>query len=176
VKVDHNKTEIIICIIENAVLWLSGSKEKHLNITVIYIINIARNDIMKNPNKALSVLLLSSAVLFTPLSSAFGGELSDSPSKSYNQADSQAFNQAKGEANPLPGFVPPIADPMQQTVNINLASYEQLISLPGIGRVKAAAIINYRKEAGGFKTLEDIQNIKGIGQKLFERLASKINI
>lgn len=131
---------------------------------------------MKNPNKALSVLLLSSAVFFTPLSSAFGGELSDTSANSYNQADSQAFNQVRGEANSLPGFVPPIDQPTPQTVNINLASYEQLIALPGIGRVKAAAIIHYRKEAGGFKTLEDIQNIKGIGQKLFERLVSKINI
>lgn len=61
-------------------------------------------------------------------------------------------------------------------ININLASYEQLVALPGIGKVKATAIIRYRKEVGMFKVLEDLQNIKGIGTKLFAKLSDKIKI
>lgn len=122
---------------------------------------------MRNAKKTLSALLFSSAVILTPFSLAFGNEL-------VNNGASLA--EAPIE---IPEFVPPIIQPQEQQgqkVNINLASYEQLISLPGIGRVKAAAIINYRKEVGMFKTLDEIQNIKGIGVKLFTRLEDMINI
>jgi competence protein ComEA len=125
---------------------------------------------MKNANKtlvhkALSVLLFSSAVLLTPFAIAAGGE---------EAVDPHAVEQLVTESVQPAGSA--LSAEYQQKVNINLASYEQLIALPGIGRVKAAAIINYRKEVGMFKALEDIQNIKGIGQKLYTRLADKINI
>ena len=63
-----------------------------------------------------------------------------------------------------------------QKVNINLANFEQLVALPGIGKVKAEAILNYRKNVGAFNTLADIQNIKGIGSKLFTKLNNLIEI
>ncbi len=61
-------------------------------------------------------------------------------------------------------------------VNINLANFEQLVALPGIGKVKANAILRYREEVGRFETLEDLQNIKGIGAKLYAKLQGKIEI
>ena len=61
-------------------------------------------------------------------------------------------------------------------VNINTASASQLDSLPGIGPAYAQRIIDYRNANGGFKSLEEIQNIKGIGPKTFEKLKNLIAI
>ncbi|WP_178139197.1 ComEA family DNA-binding protein [Hathewaya proteolytica] len=50
-------------------------------------------------------------------------------------------------------------------VNINLASKEELMKLPGVGEVKAEAIIQYRSESGNFQSPEDLKNVSGIGEK-----------
>lgn len=54
-------------------------------------------------------------------------------------------------------------------VNINTASKEELMSLKGIGEATAEAIIEYRKE-NKFTKIEDIKNVKGIGDKKFETI------
>lgn len=61
-------------------------------------------------------------------------------------------------------------------ININTASASQLDSLPGIGPVYAARIIEYRQANGGFKSVEELLNIKGIGEKTLEKLKDKITI
>ncbi|XOF33902.1 MAG: ComEA family DNA-binding protein [Candidatus Electrothrix sp. YB6] len=61
-------------------------------------------------------------------------------------------------------------------VNINTASESELKSLPGIGTVKAQAIIKYRKEKGQFRDISDLQNVYGIGQKIIERLKDEITV
>lgn len=58
-------------------------------------------------------------------------------------------------------------------VNINTADKNLLMTIPGIGEVKADEIINYRKE-NKFNTIEDIKNISGIGDKTFEKLKEYI--
>ena len=58
-------------------------------------------------------------------------------------------------------------------ININTASVEQLTTLPGIGEKKAIEIINYREDKK-FKTIEDIKNISGIGDKTFEKIKDLI--
>lgn len=61
-------------------------------------------------------------------------------------------------------------------VNINTASASQLDTLPGIGSTYAKRIIDYREANGGFKSIEEIQNVKGIGPKTFEKLKDLITI
>lgn len=61
-------------------------------------------------------------------------------------------------------------------VNINTAGVQELETLPSIGAVKAQAIVDYRTEHGGFKSIEDIQKVKGIGKATFEKLKSEINV
>lgn len=61
-------------------------------------------------------------------------------------------------------------------VNINTASQTELESLPGIGPSLALKIINYRKENGKFSSIEEIQNVSGIGENKFKELKSYITI
>jgi comEA protein len=55
-------------------------------------------------------------------------------------------------------------------VNINKASMDELMTLPFIGEVKAKAIIDYRSKQGPFKSIDELDNIKGIGAKTLEKL------
>ena len=55
-------------------------------------------------------------------------------------------------------------------ININTATTDELVALPGIGPAKAQAIVDYRKAHGPFKTIEDLKDVKGIGAKRFEKL------
>lgn len=66
--------------------------------------------------------------------------------------------------------------PVNNTVSLNKASKEDLMTLPGIGASKADDIINYRNENGGFKSIEDIKNVKGIGDKVFEKIKANITV
>ena len=61
-------------------------------------------------------------------------------------------------------------------VSINNASYEELINLSGIGESKAKSIIKYREENGPFTAIEDIKNISGIGDNLFEKIKDNITL
>ena len=55
-------------------------------------------------------------------------------------------------------------------LNINTATAEQFEALPGLGAKTAARIVEYRQKNGGFKKLEDLMNVRGIGEKNFLRL------
>jgi competence protein ComEA len=61
-------------------------------------------------------------------------------------------------------------------VNINTAAPAELISLAGIGQVKAEAIIKYRKEKGPFKDINELKNVNGIGEKTVEKLKGEITV
>ena len=62
----------------------------------------------------------------------------------------------------------------QGTVNINMATLEELQTIKGIGKKKAEAILQYRKEHGAFRTKEDLLQVKGIGKKALEAIESQV--
>ena len=62
----------------------------------------------------------------------------------------------------------------QGTVNINTATLEELQTIKGIGKKKAEAILQYRKEHGPFRTKEDLLEVKGIGKKALEAIESQV--
>ena len=63
-----------------------------------------------------------------------------------------------------------------ELININTAPASELVKLKGIGEVKAAAIVEYRRINGNFKTVQDIMNVSGIGEKTFEKIRSQITV
>lgn len=65
---------------------------------------------------------------------------------------------------------------LAEKVNLNTATPEQLQSLPGIGPTSAKDIIEYRKKVGKFNRIEEIINVKGIGEKKFLKIKSRLMV
>lgn len=61
-------------------------------------------------------------------------------------------------------------------VDINTASVSKLQSLPGIGASKAEAIVEYRNQNGNFKSVEDLKNVKGIGEGILNLLRDDVTV
>ena len=61
-------------------------------------------------------------------------------------------------------------------VDINTASHEELITLPGIGEVKAQAIVAYREQEGPFRRTDELMNVSGIGAITYERLRDLVTV
>ena len=61
-------------------------------------------------------------------------------------------------------------------INLNTATKEELVALPGIGPAKAQAILDYRSAHGPFKSVEELKDVKGIGAKRFEKLKSELTV
>jgi competence protein ComEA len=55
-------------------------------------------------------------------------------------------------------------------VNLNTATAEQLATIPGVGPKMAERIIDYRQKNGGFKKVEDLMNVSGVGEKSFLKM------
>lgn len=67
-----------------------------------------------------------------------------------------------------------VSESEQGKVNINTATETELTQLSGIGAKKAQAIIEYRQTNGSFQSVEDLQQVKGIGVKLFEKIKDQV--
>jgi competence protein ComEA len=63
---------------------------------------------------------------------------------------------------------------LTEKVNINTATAEQLQTLPGIGPALAKAIIDHRTKNGKFGKIEELINVKGVGQKKFQKMKDRL--
>lgn len=61
-------------------------------------------------------------------------------------------------------------------VNLNTATQAQLEALPGIGAATAVRILEYRQKSGGFKKIEDLMNVRGVGEKSFLTLKPLVTV
>jgi len=61
-------------------------------------------------------------------------------------------------------------------INLNTATAEQLGALPGVGPKLAARIVEHRQKEGSFKTAQELMNVKGIGEKNFQKLQSYLTV
>src|SRR5690606_38367126 len=66
--------------------------------------------------------------------------------------------------------------PAWAAVDINTATAAQLESVNGIGPKKAAAIVDYRKKNGPFKSVDDLANVKGLGQASVDKIRSEVSV
>ena len=108
----------------------------------------------------MSIVSLLCALLM--LNNAHAAPCFDNPQRAYDYllAQENAKIQARDEA----------------TVNINLASEGELVSLNGIGSSKAQAIILYREMFGEFKTVDELTKVKGIGAKTLEKNRRRLSV
>ncbi|HEX5623775.1 MAG TPA: helix-hairpin-helix domain-containing protein [Sulfuricurvum sp.] len=73
-------------------------------------------------------------------------------------------------------FILLLATLLFSAVNINRANTAQLQTLNGIGPTKAQEILKYRKLHGGFRTVDELVNVKGIGPKTLAKMKSQVSI
>jgi len=76
-------------------------------------------------------------------------------------------------ASPLQNPAPAVEKP---ALNLNAATLDQLETLPGIGRKVAERILEYRTKSGGFKKIEELMNVKGIGEKSFLKIKPLVTV
>ncbi len=115
---------------------------------------------------------------------AAGGYLPNADSRMLNHAMKLAdefviYVPIEGEEVLDISFTPIVGTNASQDdgkVIINTADEKELMTIPGVGPSKAAAIIQYRTDHGPFKSPESLMEVSGIGQKTFEKLESQITV
>jgi competence protein ComEA len=73
---------------------------------------------------------------------------------------------------------PPVAPTVVSTevVNLNSATAAQIASLPGIGPKTADLVVQYRQKNGPFKKIEEIMNVRGVGEKSFLKIKDRLSV
>ena len=100
---------------------------------------------------ALTLAIVAAAIAVSPI----GASAQDKPASS------------KAAARPAASTAP---------VNINTASAAEFEELPGIGAAMAARIVEYRQKNGPFKKIEDLMNVRGLGEKNFLKLKPQLTL
>ena len=83
---------------------------------------------------------------------------------------------SEAQSRSLPVEASDAARQTTERVELNRATLEELMTLPGIGETRAEEIIRYRNAHGEFKSIDDIKNITGIKEGIFERIRSLITV
>lgn len=110
-------------------------------------------------------ILIFAALVFGAMSVYSAFFIPEVPPEIYNSGD---ISSEKPEAS---------IEKTDGKVNLNTARRKELTEgIPGVGEKLASRIISYRETYGGFKSTEEIMNIKGIGEKLFEKIKDYITV
>lgn len=95
--------------------------------------------------------------------------------KKLKDGDCIIIPSTEGNARPITAGTS-MPGSKDEIININSASKEELMKLPGVGEVTAGKIIDYRESSGGFSSVEDMKNIGGIGDKTLAKFKDKIDV
>lgn len=112
----------------------------------------------RSVQKIISFVIASCVLIFS--ASAFSAQ--DKPS-AKNAAETQKSAQVQ-------------TAPVASVINLNKADLQTLAQLNGVGEKKAEAIIAYREAKGGFKSVDELLSVKGIGEKLLEKNRSLLSV
>ena len=103
-----------------------------------------------------------------------GGFREDADARNVNQAE--VLEDEERIYVPVVGEEVPVEDKKDARININKASKEELMTLPGVGESRAESIIKYREQQGAFQSIEEIMQVSGIKEGLFEKIKDFITI
>ena len=134
---------------------------------VLFLIGLAGYRIYNKQNHSeISI----SAATNTDLAQSEQSEISDGtvPNTDMVESDTAEFDSDAEAQN--------VTENVQDKIDLNTADAEQLKQLPGIGDVLAERIITYREECGGFSSIEEIMNVKGIASGKFAEIKDKIYV
>ncbi len=121
------------------------------------------------------LLILTCAVLFGSVGYFLGARNHGAVYEISGAAVSASYEEpvTLSESPVTPNKAP---EETQIKLNLNTATVEELVELPGIGESKAAAIVAYREEHGPFQTPEDLLLVSGIGEATLEGLAELVTV
>lgn len=112
---------------------------------------------------------------------AAGGFLANADINNLNLAEKVTDGQkitipTKNKNDVLDGIASKKSSNNDELININTATESELTKLPRVGASTAKKIIEYREKHGKFKTIDELKNVSGIGEKTFEKLKDKIKV
>ncbi|MDE7230688.1 MAG: helix-hairpin-helix domain-containing protein [Oscillospiraceae bacterium] len=96
----------------------------------------------------------------------------DMPENNYSGSSDLSGNSSGSSYDPESGS----SEPQGGKININTATVTELMTLDGIGEVKAKAIVEYREANGYFKSIDDLVLVSGIGEKTLEKNRDRITV
>ena len=173
-KITISKTYILILIAAVVLSFVSGTKVAHFQ---MYREQLAQASLVEIASADLKEKDLSTSEAPTEETDEQNSQSASNVSANDNTAKNESpANTSASSAKNKPAAKPAPEKANQGTININTASKSELISLPGIGEVKAQAIIDYREKYGAFYSTEEIMNVKGIGEKTYANLKDLICI
>mgnify|MGYP004731104579 FL=1 len=173
-KITIPKTYILILIAAVVLSFVSGTKIAHFQ---MYREQLAQASLVEIASAGLKETDLSTSEVPTEETDEQNSQSASNVSANDNTAkNGSPANTSASSAKNKPAAKPAPEKANQGTININTASKSELISLPGIGEVKAQAIIDYREKYGAFYSTEEIMNVKGIGEKTYANLKDLICI
>ncbi|ADD45102.1 helix-hairpin-helix domain-containing protein [Stackebrandtia nassauensis] len=104
------------------------------------------------------------------------GELIVVEAEGENPDDPEAPAEPDPSEEPPTGETPDDPNAPGEPVNLNKATEDELATLPGIGPVTAASIVEYREQSGGFDSVDQLTEVDGIGPATLDKLADKVTV
>ena len=114
----------------------------------------------------------------SPTSSATSPSQTVSAPSSPDNADLQptASSENTSPIATIEDFTPALTEPATFPININTATLEELDLIPGIGPTLAQRILDFREEIGGFQHVDELLDVKGIGEKTLDKIKEYITL
>lgn len=170
-KEDQNAFQLTEISDESVIIPEEEEKSQEISEREIYV------DVSGQVRKPGVYMLLEGNRVFQAIERA-GGLTEEANISQLNQAQVLSDGQkiyipSKDEVTKEDGKA---ADANDGKININTAGVEELMTLSGIGKAKAEAIIRYREEQGHFSSIDEIQNVEGIKEGTFQKLKDQITV